>query len=159
VVDFKEILEKKLLQSAKKKESSTKLSDVKAEQKYHIPFVKYTEIKPRELIYSRLDKFWKTEILPLRKTDSTVLIVSHAGIISVLRKYLMGLNYRFHGSLLKQTNDFWEVRNCSITEIVLGNKGPGEFIRMGDWEHILQYAISEYTEEKLENSTGEALSN
>src|SRR5271169_6651021 len=82
---------------------------------------KYTEIKPREAVYSRLDKFWKTEILPLRKTDATVLIVSHGGIISVMRKYLLGLNYRFHKSLVKETNDFWEVRNCSITEIVLGD--------------------------------------
>jgi broad specificity phosphatase PhoE len=101
-----------------------------------------------------VDKFWKTEILPLRKTDSTVLIVSHGGIISVLRKHLMGLNYRFHESLVKETNDFWEVRNCSITEIVFGDKGPGEFTRMGDWQHILQYAISEYTKKQLENSTG-----
>jgi broad specificity phosphatase PhoE len=102
-----------------------------------------------------MDNFWKKEILPLRKTDAVVLLVSHAGIISVLRKYLMSMNYRIHESLKEreeQKNDFWEVRNCSITEVLLGDKGPGEFIRMGDWDHILD-ALT-HAKDRLANSTG-----
>jgi broad specificity phosphatase PhoE len=93
----------------------------------------------------------------LRKTDAIVLIVSHGGIISVLRKYLIGLNYRVHESLKEQQEerDFWEVRNCSITEVVIGEKGPGEFIRMGDWDHILDlYTGAQFARDRLENSTG-----
>jgi len=37
----------------------------------------------------------------------------------------------------------------------LGPKGPGEFIRMGDWDHIME-AFTELYNEKLENSTGSA---
>jgi hypothetical protein len=52
---------------------------------------------------------------------------------------------------VKDKPDLWEVRNCSITEIVLGEKEPGEFVRIGDWEHLAKYV---YTKERLENSTG-----
>ena len=48
-----------------------------------------------------------------------------------------------------------EVRNCSITEIMLGEKGPGEFVRMGDWDHIMG-SFTELYQERLENSTGSA---
>ena len=92
--------------------------------------------------------------MPLRKTDSVVLLVSHGGIISVLRKYLIGQNYKLHESIMTDKPDLWEVRNCSITEIVLEEKGPGEFVRMGDWEHVAKYAMNEYAKERLENSTG-----
>ena len=82
-------------------------------------------------------------------------MVSHGGIISVLRKYLTGKNYRIDESLIRaKQDDLFEVRNCSITEIVLGDKGPGEFVRMGDWEHIIQYVTEENSKGRLENSTG-----
>lgn len=105
-------------------------------------------------VYARIDNFWKTEIKPLRKTDFTVLIVSHGGIISTLRHYLRSMNYRIHDSLLKngELRDK-EVRNCSITEIVLAEKGPGEFIRMGDWDHIMA-SFTQLYEDRLEDSTG-----
>ena len=80
--------------------------------------------------------------------------MSHGGVISVLRKYLIGLGYRIHSSLTSQAEDFWEVRNCSITEVHLGDRGPGEFVRMGDWDHVLDSLNSMYTRERLENSTG-----
>ena len=112
------------------------------------------DIQSRDQVYARLHKFWKTEILPLRKTDAIVLLVSHGGVISVLRKYLIRNNYRVDDSSNNSKNDFWEVRNCSITEIRLGERGPGEFLRMGDWGHIVQEATTEDTKERLENSTG-----
>ena len=118
------------------------------------PFIVLIDIQSRDKVYARVDNFWKTEILPLRKTDAIVLLVCHGGIISVLRKHLIRNNYRVDDSLMNSKNDFWEVRNCSITEIQLGEKGPGEFIKMGDWEHIIQEATAEYTKERLENSTG-----
>lgn len=111
-------------------------------------------MQSRDKVIDRITKFWKTEILPLRKTEAIVLLVSHGGIISVLRKYLIGNNYRVDDSLMNSKNDFWEVRNCSITEIQLGEKGPGEFIRIGDWEHIIQEGTTDCTKEPLENSTG-----
>lgn len=46
----------------------------------------------------------------------------------------------------------YEVRNCSISEIILKERGPGEFIRMGDWSHIIQ-ADEEDTNDCLEDST------
>jgi hypothetical protein len=49
-----------------------------------------------------------------------------------------------------------EVRNCSITEIEIGEKGPGEFIRHGDWSHIFKALESDPKElEELEDSTGD----
>jgi hypothetical protein len=46
------------------------------------------------------------------------------------------------------------VRNCSITEIVIvGERGPGEFVRMGDWDHVME-TFTEMYQERLENSTG-----
>jgi hypothetical protein len=50
-----------------------------------------------------------------------------------------------------QIRDF-EVRNCSISEIILEERGPGEFIKMGDWSHIIQ-AYEEDTNDCLEDST------
>jgi hypothetical protein len=69
----------------------------------------------------------------------------------------MAHNYRIHDSLRcapGQTRDF-EVRNCSISEILLEEKGPGEFIKMGDWDHIIQALDSFDISERLKNSTGE----
>jgi len=90
--------------------------------------------------------------VPLRKTDVIVLIVSHAGVISTLRNILIKrFGYRLHGSLTRNGihDGIWELRNCSITEILLeGEKGPGEFIRLGDWEHLVEASYD------LENSTG-----
>lgn len=97
---------------------------------------------------TRVERFWKTEILPLRHTDSNVLVVSHGGVISSLRKYLLGFNYKVDESLMASSTDFWEVRNCSITEISIGDKGPGKFIRMGASGHLLGET------EDLANSTG-----
>jgi broad specificity phosphatase PhoE len=96
----------------------------------------------------RVERFWKTEILPLRNTDSNVLIVSHGGILSSLRKYLLERNYKIDESLMASATDFWEVRNCSVTEISIGEKGPGKFIRMGASGHLLGKT------EDLANSTG-----
>ena len=72
----------------------------------------------------------------------------------MLRRYLRSINYRIHDSLLKygELRDS-EVRNCSITEIVISKKGPGEFIRMGDWDHIMA-SFTELSEDRLEDSTG-----
>ena len=72
----------------------------------------------------------------------------------MLRRYLRSINYRIHDSLLKygELRDS-EVRNCSITEIVVPKKGPGEFIRMGDWDHIMA-SFTELSEDRLEDSTG-----
>lgn len=78
--------------------------------------------------------------------------MSHGGIINLLRDYLIARNYAIHDSLDKEKR--FEVRNCSITEVVLGENGPGQFIRMGDWDHILEYLDSEYASQRLENSTG-----
>ena len=64
----------------------------------------------------------------------------------------MARNYRIHDSV--DTQKGFEVRNCSITEVVLGENGPGEFVRMGDWDHILEELDSEYATKRLENSTG-----
>ena len=80
-----------------------------------------------------------------------VLIVSHGGVISVLRQYLLGNGYRLHDSLAREAPDFWELRNCSITEVNVGEQEPGEFIRLGDWDHI---ASAFNCHERLENSTG-----
>jgi broad specificity phosphatase PhoE len=102
------------------------------------------------MIHDRISNFWKTEIRPMAKTDAIVLIVSHGGLISMMRRYLLGLNYRVHESI---TNNQWEVPNCSISEIVLGEKGPGEFIRFGDWDHLDQGSGS-HSIDRLANSTG-----
>ena len=103
-------------------------------------------------MFTRLDRFWKTEIVPLRKTDALVLLVSHGGVIGTLRNLLIKrLGYQLHESLTRRgvRDDIWEVKNCSITEVILeGDKGPGEFIRLGDWEHLVE------TSYDLENSTG-----
>ena len=103
-------------------------------------------------MYARVERFWKTEIVPLRKTDAVVLLVSHGGVIGTLRRLLLQrFGYQLHESLTRRgvRDDIWELRNCSITEIVLeGDKGPGEFIRLGDWEHLVE------TSYDLENSTG-----
>jgi len=100
-------------------------------------------------VITRVGRFWKDEILPLRKTDSLVLVVSHGGIISALRKYLLERNYKFDESLMASATDFWEVRNCSVTEIsIVGEKGPGKFIRMGASGHLLGKS------ENLASSTG-----
>ena len=77
------------------------------------------------------------------------MIVSHGGTISALRKWLLKSNYTLDNSLIASGADFWEVRNCSITEIRLaGENGPGRFVRMGDYEHLLGQTA------ELENSTG-----
>jgi len=110
-------------------------------------------------VYFRLDRFWTNVVLPLRKTEAIVLIVSHGGIISVLRKYLMAQNYGIHDSLMcgpGERYDF-EVRNCSISEIVLEERGPGEFIKLGSWDHIMQALDTLDTKDRLKNSTGESL--
>ena len=153
MVDSKGLLENKLSQYVKKKELPTNIFVLKVVRKYS-SLLSSIDNQSREKVYTRLDKFWKTEILPLRNTDATVLLVSHGGVISVLRKYLIRNNYRVDDSLMNSRHDFWEVRNCSITEIRLGEKGSGEFIRMGDWGHIIQEATADVTRERLENSTG-----
>ena len=102
------------------------------------------------MIRDRIGSFWRTEIHPLRKSDAVILIVSHGGLISTLRRYLLSHNYRIHESI-KDTQ--WEVPNCSISEVMLGEKGPGEFIRFGDWDHLHEKA-SIYSLNRLENSTG-----
>jgi broad specificity phosphatase PhoE len=100
-------------------------------------------------VITRVERFWKTEILPLRHTDSNVLVVSHGGILSTLRKHLLEQrNYKVDESLMASATDFWEVRNCSVTEISIGEKGPGKFIRMGASGHLLGKT------EDLANSTG-----
>jgi broad specificity phosphatase PhoE len=108
----------------------------------------HSDKKTPEMIRNRISNFWRTEIRPLRKTDATILIVSHGGLISTLRHYLLSHNYRVHESI-KYTR--WEVPNCSISEIILGEKGPGEFIRFGDWHHLRKALDSQ---DRLENSTG-----
>lgn len=72
----------------------------------------------------------------------------------MLRKYLLRLGYGLHESVEADKHDIWEVRNCSITEVALGEKEPGEFLRLGASGHIMEYAITEYAKERLENSTG-----
>lgn len=47
-----------------------------------------------------------------------------------------------------------EVRNCSITEIVIPESGPGEFVRMGEWRHLMNAYGLEDTQAELPNSTG-----
>jgi len=85
-----------------------------------------------------------------------VLIVTHGGVISALHKLLIERNgYLIHENLDSFGDGIWEVRNCSITEIVLRERGPGQFIRMGDWEHIWKAAELDDTKDRLENSTGE----
>jgi broad specificity phosphatase PhoE len=78
-----------------------------------------------------------------------VLIVTHGGIIASLRKYLLGRNYIIDESSMSAMTDSWDVRNCSITEIsIVGEKGPGRFVRMGAYHHLLDHTA------ELENSTG-----
>lgn len=81
-----------------------------------------------------------------------MLVVSHGGIIGTLRNMLIKrYGYKLSESLTTRgiRDEIWELRNCSITEIVLeGDKGPGEFIRVGDWQHLVE------TSYDLENSTG-----
>ena len=78
-------------------------------------------------------------------------------MIGTLRNLLIKrLGYQLHESLTRRgvRDDIWEVKNCSITEIILeGDKGPGEFIRMGDWDHIMA-SFTQLFEERLEDSTG-----
>ena len=104
-------------------------------------------------MYARLERFWETEIVPLRQTEALVLLVSHGGTISTLRKLLIKrFGYRLHTSLTPNgilDPNSSELRNCSITEIILdGERGPGEFIRLGDWQHLVDASY------ELENSTG-----
>jgi len=71
----------------------------------------------------------------------------------------MSRNYKVHESVICEPGELrdWEFRNCSITEILLEEKGPGVFTRIGDWEHILDALDTLYTKERLENSTGQSL--
>jgi broad specificity phosphatase PhoE len=110
-----------------------------------------------ESVYGRLDNFWKGEILPLRKTDAIVLVVTHGGTIGSLRKHLLGKNYTIHDSLRCKAGEQqkWEVSNCSITEIMLDGEGPGEFLTIAYIDHIVNPERNSDTEERLENSTGE----
>ena len=102
-------------------------------------------------VIARIGTFWEKEMLPLRNTDSVVLLVTHGGLISALRKYLMSRNYKVVPSINTS-----EVRNCSITEIVIGERGPGEFVRMGNWQHIIKEMElnTPCSPERLESSTG-----
>jgi len=103
----------------------------------------------------RIDHFWNTEILPLRSIDSLVLIVSHGGVISFLQQYLMGHDYSIHESFIGDSKEArnYEVKNCSITEITLGEGGPGKFMRIGDADHVVGALGSMYSKQ-LENSIG-----
>jgi len=103
----------------------------------------------------RIQHFWKTEIIPLRSTDSVILIVSHGGIISLLQKYLTGHGYYIDESLVGNSGEpgNYEVKNCSITEIILGESGPGKFIRIGDADHVVGALGSMYSQQ-LKNSIG-----
>jgi len=93
-------------------------------------------------VTERLDRFWKDEVLSLRKTDGVVvLIVSHGGIMSTLLERVA--RKPFHH----------EMRNCSITEIEMPVEGPGCFLALGNWDHLQHGMITE--RERLENSTGE----
>ena len=101
-----------------------------------------------------MEFFWKSEILTRRSNpEEIVLIVSHAAVIASLITYLISINYS--RKKINQTFPEFdrEVRNCSITEIEIGEKGPGEFIRHGDWSHIYTSMLIDPNEE-LDNSTG-----
>ena len=47
-----------------------------------------------------------------------------------------------------------EVRNCSITEIHIPDSGPGEFVRMGEWDHLMSAYGLNNTKKELADSTG-----
>ena len=123
-----------------------------AEVHYH----RVTLTESAESLYKRLDKFWKEEILPYRRTDATVLLVTHGGLISSLRRHLLGRGYTVHHTLKHSSGRIRssEVRNCSITEIVIPESGPGEFVRMGEWRHLASAYGLEDTQAELPNSTG-----
>ena len=67
----------------------------------------------------------------------------------------MGRDYHIHELWRDKSKQLrnYEVRNCSITEITLGNNGPGKFIRVGDADHVAGALGSMYSRH-LENSTG-----
>ena len=107
-------------------------------------------------MHKRLDEFWGYEILSLRDTEVTILLVTHGGLIGTLRKYLFGRGYTIHPALKFPSRNLRipELRNCSITEISIPKKGPGEFIRMGEWEHLCSAYGLQDTEAELVDSTG-----
>jgi hypothetical protein len=68
---------------------------------------------------------------------------------------LLGKGYAVHHALLHPSGQLrnTEVRNCSITEIYIPKTGPGEFVRMGDWQHLYNAYDLNGTRE-LADSTG-----
>jgi broad specificity phosphatase PhoE len=115
-------------------------------------------LQSKEAVRERIASFWETELLSLRATKAIVLIVSHGGVINRLKEYLKSQNYRIRESarVLTEESWNWEVRNCSISEIVVGTHGPGEIIRTGDCQHFNTDEVSSFIHVgRLENSTGE----
>ena len=118
-------------------------------------FPRYVDAQSTETVYKRIASFWQSKILPLRATEAIVLIVSHGGVIARLRDYLQGQNYRVKEAARGEDSWNWEVRNCSISEIVLGTDEPGELIRTGDYKHLVNIeTLNSMHSNRLENSTG-----
>jgi broad specificity phosphatase PhoE len=100
-------------------------------------------------VYARVRRFWEREILPKRATQDTILVISHAGLITSMFKYFAQLKY----SKAPMDAHSQEFNNCSITEVEINHSGAGEFLRVGDWTHIFT-AMHLDPNEELEDSTG-----
>lgn len=114
-----------------------------------------THIQSKEAVRERVGNFWNSELVPLRATEAIILMVSHGGVIARLNEFLKSENYIVRESAVHEMKNSggWEVRNCSISEVVLDAHGPGEIVRGGDCEHL--GSMGEICGKRLENSTGQ----
>jgi hypothetical protein len=79
--------------------------------------------------------------MPFRGTDDIILIISHGAVIAGLKGYLRSQGYNLHESIRK-IGDTWDgdkrhCVHCSVSEIIIGLDGPGQFIRVGDSDHLV----------------------
>jgi broad specificity phosphatase PhoE len=109
-------------------------------------------------VLKRVGEFWEQQILPLRLANPIVLIITHGGIIGRLREYLNSRNCQLNQSGTEGKEEWRkeEVRNCSISEILVDGEGRWKILRAGDYDHLKNDdSLNSLISRKLENSTGE----
>lgn len=100
----------------------------------------------------RLASFWDDFVAEVRATaPPVVVLVSHGGALSTLVHQV--LLPRGHIQLADdiEPTRFW---NCSITDIHLGQEGPGHLVRWADTAHLRETAHQVVNVDEAEPATG-----
>ncbi|KAH7102262.1 phosphoglycerate mutase-like protein [Auriculariales sp. MPI-PUGE-AT-0066] len=93
---------------------------------------------------ARVKSYWESSIVPLAQrpdtADVTVLLVSHAGVLSALLIAFQDLGYPFPGGWPEDTHDLNSriphMLNTSITTVEVQADGTGEIVRFADVSHM-----------------------